>query len=73
MSSRLFSGFFLFICLGVYAEDGPKQAGKKGGPDVGDAAPNFQATVLGSDVKVELAEVLKAEKKPVVLIFGSST
>lgn len=75
MSRKLFIGSILFACLAIHAsaEDGTKERGKKGGPDVGDAAPNFKATVLGGDEEVELAEVLKKERKPVVLIFGSST
>ncbi len=75
MPQRVLPSLVLLACLAVCAsaEDGKKQEGKKGGPKVGEAAPNFKATVLGNDEEVELAEVLKKERKPVVLIFGSST
>ncbi len=43
------------------------------GPEVGTEAPNFTAKVLASDRKVELKAVLAGERKPVVLIFGSTT
>lgn len=75
MSRKLFGGFVIFACLALcaFAEDRSNQGGKKGGPKVGDPAPDFTATVLGEDEEVKLSEVLKTQKKPVVLIFGSST
>ena len=43
------------------------------GPKVGDKAPNFKAKVIGADEHVELKDLVKKGKKPVVLIFGSYT
>lgn len=59
--------------LAILVLGAQQQRPREGGPEAGQEAPNFTAKVLGSKESVELKKVLEAEKKPVVLIFGSYT
>jgi hypothetical protein len=64
------------VLLSVLAAEPPPPgdegdaAEKQDGPSVGEKAPGFELTILGSDRKLRLRDL---RGKPTVLIFGSYT
>ena len=67
----------LAFSTAAYAQRGGR-GGADNAPKVGDDAPDFKAKKIGGKKKekeefVELKKLIKKEKKPVVLIFGSIT
>ena len=65
--------FIALLVLATTVQAQGRNRGEDKSPKVGDDAPNFTAKVVGKKDTVELKKLIKKEKKPVVLIFGSST
>ena len=60
----------------AYAQGGRGRGGRggdDGAPKAGDKAPDFTAKFVGRKKMMKLSEIIKKGKKPVVLIFGSTT
>ena len=71
---KVIAGLVMVLVLSsaAYAQRGGGR-GRDSGPKVGEKAPDFELKVLSKKDKVKLSKIVKKNKKPVVLIFGSYT
>lgn len=69
MSTRITAALTVAVALLV-----PQAAERPAGPAAGEKAPDFRATALGGRGEVfELGKAIEKGKRPIVLVFGSST